>query len=203
MHCCWPPSCEAARSVHARLSRRRLRGRLNVHFRRPRQKRGPHRAAAVMGALEYPVERQPRVKIVGATRNEFLRAEETGSAPADGISISVKRHRATRPVTTGARDRSRNRVARVGRVAGLHGVSRAVRIGYCTADDGAGHHASGDADTDSAAPTARFRRRRCQYGNCQRCGSSKCEHSLVLVVSCVSRLSRSPPSAPNKSRLGI
>src|SRR6516165_12047979 len=115
-------------------------------------KRGPHRAAEVTGALECPVERQPRVKIVGATRNEFLRAEEMGSAPADGISISVKRHRATRPVTTWARDRSRNRIARVCHVAGLRGVSRAVGIGYCTADDGAGHHASGDADTDSAAP---------------------------------------------------
>src|SRR5215468_2791303 len=96
-------------------------------------KLGPHRAEDVMGALECPVERQPRLKIVGATQNEFLRAEETGSAPADGISISVKCHRATRPVTTGACDRSRNRIARVGRVTGLHDVSRAVRIGYCTA----------------------------------------------------------------------
>src|SRR5215831_20022422 len=110
-------------------------------------KRGPHRAEGVMGALAC-VERQPRAKIVGATQNEFLRTEETRSAPADGISISVKCHRATRPVTTGACDRPRSCIARVGHIAGLRGVSRAVRIGYCTADDRAGHHTSSDADAD-------------------------------------------------------
>src|SRR6516165_273183 len=120
-----------------------------------------------------------RSKIVGATQNEFLRTEETGSAPADGISISVKCHWPTRPVTTGACDRPRNRIARVGRVAGLYDVSRAVRIGYGTAHDSAGNHTSSDADTDSTTPTARFGRRRCQQGNCHRRGSSKCEEGLV------------------------
>src|SRR6516162_6947862 len=104
-------------------------------------------------------------EIVATIRNEFLWTEETGSAPADGISISVKCHRATRPVTTRACDRPRNRIAGIGDVAGLHDVSRAVRIGYGTAHDSAGHHTSSDADTDSTAPTARFSGRRCQQRN--------------------------------------
>jgi hypothetical protein len=73
----------------------------------------------------------------------------------------------------------RNRIGRVGRLAGLHGVSRAVRVGYGTAHDSAGHHTSSYADTDSTAPTARFSRRRCQQGNCHRCGTIKREQGLV------------------------
>src|SRR6516165_10075956 len=131
-----------------------------------------------------------------AHRNEFLRTEVTGSAPADGISISVKCHWLTRPVTAGASDGRRNCIARVGRVAGLNGVSRAVRIGYGTAHDGARHHTSSDADTDSATPTARFGWRRCQQGNCNRRGSSKCEQGLVHGRLLISRWSRPPPVAP-------
>ena len=41
-------------------------------------KRGPHRAADVMEALECPVERQLRSKIVGATQNEFYGQKKRG-----------------------------------------------------------------------------------------------------------------------------
>src|SRR6516165_5145139 len=108
-----------------------------------------------------------------AHRNEFLWTEVTGSAPADGMSISVKCHWLTRPVPAGASDGRRNCIARVGRVARLNDVSRAVRIGYGTAHDSAGHHTSSDADTDSTAPTACFGRRRCQQGDCDRRSSGK------------------------------
>jgi hypothetical protein len=111
--------------------------------------------------------------------NKFLRTEVTWSAPADGMSISVKCHRPTRPVTTGASDRRRNCIGGIGHVAGLNDVSRAVRIGYGTAHNSAGHHTRSDADTDSTTPTARFGRRRCQQGNCNRRSSSKCEQGLV------------------------
>ena len=79
-------------------------------------------------------------------RTKFLWTEVTGSAPADGISISVKCHRPTRPVTTGASDRRPSPIAGIGYVAGLRSVSRAVRIGYGTAHDSAGHHTSSDTD---------------------------------------------------------
>jgi hypothetical protein len=138
----------------------------------------PHRSAERWD-FGSPLERKPPVKIVGTIYNEFLRTEKAGSAPADGISIRVKCHRTTRPVTTGASDRRSNRVARVGHVAGLRDVSRSIRVGNCTANDSAGHHTSSDADTDSTAPTTGFSRRRRQYGNCHRCGSGKCEHGLV------------------------
>ena len=132
----------------------------------PQTLRSYPKAQITQGAdrVSAPTRRSPPA-------NEFLRTEETGSAPPDGISINVKCHRATRPVTPRAFDRPRNRIARVGRVAGLHGVS--PRIGYGTAHDSAGHHTSSDADTDSATPTARFGRRRCQQGNRNRRSSGK------------------------------
>jgi hypothetical protein len=106
-----------------------------------------------------------------------------GSAPADGISIGVKYHWPTRPVTAWASHRRRNRITRIGHIAGLHNVSRAVSIGYGTADDSARDNTGSDANTDSAAPTARFSRRRRQQGNCHRCGSRKCEQRLLHVAS--------------------
>ena len=141
------------------------------------------------GALDAPILSQSTNQARRGSRRRsdaphhqptnFLWTEVTGSAPADGISINVEGHRPTRPVTTGASDWRRNCIAGVGRVAGLNDVSRAVRIGYCTAHDSAGHHTGSDADTDSATPTARFGRRRCQQGNCNRRGSSKCEQGLA------------------------
>jgi len=117
------------------------------------------------------MRKRPRPAAV--TANKFLWTEVTGSAPADGISISVKCHRPTRPVTTGASDRRPSPIAGIGYVAGLRSVSRAVRIGYGTAHDSACHHTSSDTDTDSTTPTARFGRLGCQQGNCKRCSSGK------------------------------
>jgi hypothetical protein len=116
---------------------------------------------------------------IAETIYKFLRTEEARSAPTNGISIRVKCHRTTRPVTTGASDRRPNGVSRVGHVAGLHDVSRPIRVGNCAANDSARHHTSSDADTDSTAPTTGFSRRSCEQGNCHGCGSSKREHGLV------------------------
>jgi len=93
----------------------------------PQTLRSYPKAQITQGAdrVSAPTRRSPPA-------NEFLRTEETGSAPPDGISINVKCHRATRPVTPRAFDRPRNRIARVGRVAGLHGVSRELAMALPT-----------------------------------------------------------------------
>ncbi len=69
-----------------------------------------------------------------------------GSAPADGISIGVKCHWPTRPETARASHRRRNRITRIGHIAGLHNVSRAVSIGY-------GTPTTAPAITPAATPT--------------------------------------------------
>src|SRR5215470_18477179 len=100
-------------------------------------------------------------EVEGSSTPCELWTEVTGSAPANGISISVKCHRPTRPVTARASDGRPSSIAGICHVARLHGVSRAVRICYGTAHDSAGQHTSGDADADSTTtPTAGFGRLR-------------------------------------------
>src|SRR3974390_2540350 len=80
-----------------------------------------------------------------------LRAEESGPAPADRISVSVERDRPARPVAAPPANRCSYCVSRIGRIARLHDIGGTVRVCDRATHDGAGDDTSNDPCSDGTA----------------------------------------------------